>query len=349
MPPLEHSLKIAVVGAGDMGRRQIRAVAAEPRCELAAVVDPSPDVGALSVAFGSPVFSDFESMCARVHPDGVIIATPNALHVALALQCVDRRVPVLVEKPIADTVDDALELADRSEATAVPVLVGHHRRHNPIIHRARELLEDGLLGDVTSLSATWLVRKPDAYYTANWRTRPGGGPILINLIHDIDSIRYLVGEITAVQAVVANARRAFAVEDSAAVLLKFENGAIGTIALSDATPSPWSWELTSGETTSYTYPQTGEDCYRLAGTLGSLALPSLRLWRYPAEPDWTEALVMEHHPVAPADPLARQLRHFIDVLRGKAQPLVGARDAAQTLAVTLAVSEAARRGTEVRL
>ena len=116
----------------------------------------------------------------------------------------------------------------------------------------------------------------DDYFDVAWRREPGGGPILINLIHDIDNLRFIAGEIAAVQAVTSSARRGFAVEDTAAALLRFRDGALGTVVLSDTVAAPWSWELTAGERTSYSYPQTGQDCYLFAGTNGALAVPSLR-------------------------------------------------------------------------
>ena len=140
-----------------------------------------------------------------------------------------RGIPVLVEKPIADTLDAALALADASEAAGVPVLVGHHRRHNPIVRKAREIVQSGALGRLTAVSATWLVCKPDDYFDVAWRREPGGGPILINLIHDIDNLRFIAGDIAAVQGMTSSARRGFPVEDTAALLLRFRDGALGTV------------------------------------------------------------------------------------------------------------------------
>jgi predicted dehydrogenase len=217
------------------------------------------------------------------------------------------------------------------------------------VQEARRAVREGMIGRLTAVQATFLVRKPDAYYDVAWRRQAGGGPILINLIHDIDNLRFIAGEIVAVQGVVSNKRRGNEVEDTAAAILTFANGAIGTALLSDTTPSPWSWELTAGERTSYTFPRMAADCYYLAGTEGSLAVPSLRLWRPDGAPSWQTPMREERLTVEEAAPAERQIRHFAEVIAGRASPIITARDAARTLEVTLAVAEAARRGSAVRL
>ena len=345
----DSRVRLAVVGAGDIGRRHMKAILNSAECLLCGVADPAPNGTAAADQFQVANFVDASAMIAAVAPEAIIVATPNASHFDVASCCLDHGVPVLIEKPVADTVKAGYALADLSDACGVPVLVGHHRRHNPLIQRARALIAGGAIGDVVAVSATWLARKPDRYFDVRWRQEPGGGPILINLIHDIDNLRHLIGEIVTVQSVTSNARRGFGVEDTAAILVTFATGSLGTIILSDSTPSPWSWELTAGEATSYAYHRVPADCYQIAGALGSLGVPSLRLWRHDGIQSWQSPVVEERIVVIEEDPMAAQLRHFVDVVRGKVAPLVSARDAARTLQVALAVSEAARTQSIVRL
>jgi predicted dehydrogenase len=340
---------LAVVGAGPIGRRHLQAIDAESSCQAIAVVDPSPAGADAAKERGLPHFTSLKQMLDEITPEGVINATPNSLHVPLSIDCVGRGIPVLVEKPIADSLEAALSLADASEATGTPVLVGHHRRHNPIIVKAREVVRSGRLGRLVAISAVWLVRKPDDYFQVPWRRQPGGGPVLINLIHDIDSLRFIAGEISAVQAMTSRDQRGFGVEDTAAVLLRFAEGALATVMLSDSVAAPWSWELTSGERTSYDYPTTGQDCYFFAGTEGSLAVPSLRAWRHQGPQGWQSPLPEEKLAVEEGDPLRIQAAHFADVIRGRAKPLITARDAARTLEATLAVTESAGSSRKIAL
>jgi predicted dehydrogenase len=344
-----RSVRIAVVGAGDIGRRHMAAISADPTCELAAIVEPAPTGPTVAREFAAPLLSSVDAMLSELVPDGVVIATPNSTHVPLSERCLKARIPLLVEKPLSDSVETAYELASLSETCGVPVLVGHHRRHNSIIQEARRIVACGAIGAVTAVNAVFLVRKPDDYFDVPWRREPGGGPILINLIHDIDNLRHVVGEIVSVQGTRSSARRHHAVEDTAAVIVTFECGAIGTVLVSDATPSPCSWELTAGEKSSYVYPCTGQDCYLVAGSLGSLSIPTLRLWRHDGLQSWRSPMSMEQVSVESVDAHARQIRHFADVIRGTAKPIITARDGARTLEVTLALIEASKRQTVVEL
>src|SRR5450432_4209471 len=239
--------RIAVIGAGAFGQRHLGYLQREPMCEVVAIADPMPAAAELATAQGYRYFSDYRAMLDTVRPEGAIIASPNALHASMGLDCAQRGVNILVEKPIAESLAAAQSLAAAAERAGVALLVGHHRRYNPIIEKAREIVRGGGIGRLTAAVALWLIRKPDAYFDVAWRREPGGGPVLINLIHDIDDLRFICGEIASVQAVTSSAVRGFAVEDTAAITLCFADGAIGTATLSDAVPAPWSWELTSGE------------------------------------------------------------------------------------------------------
>jgi predicted dehydrogenase len=337
--------RIGVAGAGLMGRKHVALIEACVDCVVAGIADPSPEAKAFAQAHDISWYPDHRALLAREAPDGMIVASPNPLHLAMALDCLERDTPALVEKPVTDTVASARVLLGAISRTGVPVLVGHHRRHNPVIKAMRDSIAGGQIGQLTAVVGLWLLRKPDSYFDVAWRRQPGGGPILINLVHDIDDLRFICGEITEVQALTSNGARGFAVEDTAALLLRFENGALGTVTVSDATPAPWSWELTSGENAAY--PRQHQPCYLFAGTRGSLAVPTMELWSYPGESGWYAPLARTEITTATFDPLVEQLRHFLAVIARREAPRVTVEDAMGTLAVVEAVKEAARAGCRV--
>ncbi|WP_439359001.1 Gfo/Idh/MocA family protein [Bradyrhizobium sp. DASA03007] len=342
---MSAKIRIAVAGAGLIGRRHIELIEASPDCVLAGIADPSPAAGDFARAHNTPWYADHRALLEQEKPDGLIIASPNTLHLPMALDCAAAGVPALIEKPVTDSVAAARRLCEAVKRSGVPMLVGHHRRHNPIIKSAREAVATGKLGQLTAVAGLWLLKKPDDYFEVAWRREQGGGPLLINLIHDIDNLRFVCGEIAEVQALTSNKVRGFAVEDTAALLLRFANGALGTVTISDATPAPWSWELTAGENA--VYPRQDQPCYVFAGTNGSLSVPTMELWSYSDNPGWHAPLVREPVALSAYDPLAEQLRHFQAVIAGREQPLISVEDAMGTLAVVEAVSEAARTGHTV--
>jgi predicted dehydrogenase len=347
-------VRIAVAGAGQIGRRHIELVVKNPECTLSAIVDPAAAAVDYARTLGVPRYMSLAELFAKGRPDGVILATPNQMHVDQTLECIAAKVPTLVEKPVAHTLEAGIRLCEAAEAANVPVLVGHHRRHSSIMAKAVAVIQSGMLGKIVAVVGTVLFYKAESegYYDGAfaWRREPGGGPILLNMIHEVGNLRSLCGEIVAVQAFTSNATRNFPVEDTAAIALRFANGALGTFMLSDTAASDRSWEHTSGEDPRYVKAHTDEDdCYLVAGTFGSLAIPTMRLQRYLMADDrsWHKALEKSVVELEVVDPLERQIAHFADVIRGNAKPLVSARDGLQNLRVVDAIVEAARTGRVV--
>ena len=330
---------LAVIGAGVIGRTHIERILKTPEFALVGVVEPGEAGRQWCAERNIPTFENHQALLEASQPQGVVIATPNATHVDVAADCMARGIAVLIEKPVADTLAEARQLADAVARTGVPVLVGHHRRHNPINQRARALIEGGHLGRIVSATALATFLKPDPYFDVAWRRQAGGGPILINLIHDIDMLRFLLGEVTEVQAMDSKAVRGFEVEDTAAAVLRFASGALATVIASDATTSPWCWDMCAGEQGQY--PRQDVVSHQIMGTHGSLSLPDLGLWQYRGERSWQAELTHEEARVHTADPYTLQLEHFANVIAGKAAPLCSAQDGLRTLAVTLAVHDAA--------
>jgi len=111
-----------------------------------------------------------------------------------------------VEKPVGVNLDEVRALVEASRRHDVPVLVGHHRRHNPLIAKAHQVIADGKLGRLINVTALWQLQKPDSYFDTPWRREPGAGFLLTNLIHDLDLLRHLCGEVVQVQAFTRNDR-----------------------------------------------------------------------------------------------------------------------------------------------
>ncbi|HSW23473.1 MAG TPA: Gfo/Idh/MocA family oxidoreductase, partial [Burkholderiaceae bacterium] len=156
-------LPIAVIGAGQIGRTHIDRALRSASVELVAIADPTPAGADVARDAGVPFFNDHVALLDELKPRAVVVATPNGLHAPITLDALTRGAAVLVEKPIADTLEQAQRICEASLAAGLPVLVGHQRRHNPIIRNARALIAAGALGRPVSATVlcTWL--KPQDY------------------------------------------------------------------------------------------------------------------------------------------------------------------------------------------
>jgi predicted dehydrogenase len=331
---------LALIGFGAIGRRHADAIRKTPGCELVGIAAASERRRAQADAWQVPFFTDFRRMLDEVRADGVIDATPSALRLEIVRAVAARGLDLLVEKPIADTIETALQMVNIAREASIKLIVGQHRRHNPLIAEAKRLVRAGDLGDVKMAAVLWLGQKPDVYYQEAWRAQPGGGPLITNLIHDIDTLRFILGDIDRVSAFASAKTRGLPFPDMLSISLRFQSGALGSIALADTVAAPWVFEMTSGEDPSY--PRNGENQLFLAGTRASLALPQMALWRHPDGGGWRTPIERRFVEVEPAVPLERQIAHFCRVVRREETPIVSGDDALMSLAVVTAIAEAAR-------
>jgi predicted dehydrogenase len=319
--------RILVVGGGLIGIRHLEAVQAHANCELVGLADPD-----MTLAMDVPRFSDMENV--DVHVDGAIIATPTHLHSAHGIQAAKRGWHLLIEKPVADDLGAARQLETEIKAVNIGSLVAHHRRYHASVQQLKQLISDGAIGAVVATNLIWAMRKPDTYFEGNWR-KTGGSPVMINLVHDIDFLRFVVGEIATTTALRGKGLRGKDRIESGAIALAFENGATGTISFADTAPTPWGFEAGTGENPNI--GTTGQDMVWIMGTKGAISFPSMTLW---AGTNWQDAAQVQ--PLAPAKnavpPLTAQLDHFIDVMDG-APPLIDVADAIRTLAIAQNIEE----------
>ncbi|UNK38565.1 Gfo/Idh/MocA family oxidoreductase [Shinella sp. H4-D48] len=338
---------IAVIGAGVIGKTHIDTLVRMDGVQLSAIVDPAPTGRALAEAHGVPCLPDVAALIDAGLAQAAIVATPNETHLPVSEALMRAGIPVLLEKPVAESLASALQLIAVAEETGVPLLVGHHRRHNPIIRAAHAAIHAGRIGDLVMATVTCALAKPASYFEAGWRRAPGaGGPLLINLVHEIDLMRHFFGEIATVQAIASNARRGFAVEDTAAVALTFARGGLATLCISDAATGPWAWDLSAGENL-VRFPAHPVSAHHYSGSRAGLSLPDLTVWEPDGEPDWTRKLTPSVLAVEAADPYEAQIAHFATLVREGGAPLVSARDATANLIVLDAIRAAAQSGRTV--
>ena len=317
--------RILVVGGGLIGVRHVQAVQAHSRCSLVGLVDPD-----MTIQTDVPRFASMADVAELV--DGVIIATPTHLHASHGAEAAERGWHMLIEKPVAASLESARQLETVLRGGNARSLVGHHRRYHAVVQQLKSCLAEEEIGNVVNVSVLWAMRKPDAYFDCNWRSA-GGSPVMINLVHDIDILRFVIGEIVQTTALRGQSLRGGSRVESGAIALVFENGAVGSITFSDVTPSPWGFEAGTGENPNI--GTTYQDMMWIAGTKGAISFPSMTLWK---GTDWGRAA--EAVALSPAQnlktPLEAQLDHFLDVIDG-CKPLIDVADATVTLGIAEAL------------
>ncbi|KAK3628180.1 hypothetical protein LTR56_018792 [Elasticomyces elasticus] len=327
------SVKIAIIGTGLIGPRHARSVLNCSDATLACIVDPSPAASAVARDLGVPLYGSILKMLeAGDRPDAAIVCTPNSTHVSLSIELLQAGIHVLVEKPVATTLNDAERLVDFARSCGKKLLVGHHRRFNPHITAAKRALEENRIGKVIAVSGIWALQKPASYFegAGAWRAKAGnGGPLLINMIHDIDLLQYLLGPITRVHAESTIPQRGHEVEEGAAILLRFASGVVGTFIVSDATPSPHNFEGGTGENPMIT-------------TTGTLSVGDIKMTKH-AEGEakgWSSSFDETALPVGGEIPFDEQVGHLVRVVRGQEEPKCTGEDGLRALVVVDAIKQA---------
>lgn len=323
--------RLLVAGTGLIGHRHLAHIVEHPELTLAGIVDPNPAMHSLADA---PGFLSIEDVTVDV--DGIVIATPTDTHAPLAIAAARRGWHSLVEKPLAGSLGDADRIVEAAEAHGVHILTGHHRRHHPRVQALKAALDDAVAGDPVTASLLWTMKKPDDYFLPEWRHGRAGAPVLQNMIHEVDTLRWLFGDVTDVVGFGSNLVRGANRTESGAVALAFTSGVTVSIAFADTTPTPWGFEAGTGESPGIA--TSHQECLRIACTRGGIEFPSMTVWTGAA--DWSQPVQHRTLDVADGVPLVNQLEHFADVIAGRARPLVTAAEGRATLAATLLIEDA---------
>jgi predicted dehydrogenase len=341
-------INISIVGTGLMGLQHIKAISKSKKANLHSIVDISDNAKKLSNKYKIPLYSDVSPLLKSNQLDAVIVATPNQLHEKHTISFLKKKIPVLLEKPISDNIKSAKKIIISSKKNKTPLLIGYHRRHNAIVSKVKTIIRSGKLGNIVSANVLCWLYKHKEYFKETWRISRGGGPLGINLVHDIDMICYLLGSIRYVQAFTTNKTRKHKVEDTATVSLIFESGALCTLNISDTIVAPWSYELTAGENPAY--PVTNQSAYMIGGTKGSIQFPNLKYWFYKKERSWWNKIFLKSDINKKDDnTLVNQIDHFSDVVLKKVKPKVNGSDGLNSLKIFAAITKSAKTGKKIKI
>jgi len=321
--------RIAVIGAGFMGARWARVIAASGHAELAMIADVNEATGrAVADEFGAQWTADPLEAASDQQIDGVVVATPEHLHAEVTLAAIAHDKVVAVEKPLAHTVDEAQRIADAAAEAGVPVLAGHVLRFEPRYAAIRAAIERGEIGEVQA------IRSERVGLIADQQVLQGRTTIALYYgVHEFDLARWYAGEVAEVWATRSTgvvASHGYDVEDLYSVGLRFADGAHGTAMVGWCLPS---------SVASY-----GLSGFTVIGDQGILKVAQndngyVKVGPGGAVHDDVHYSPIVHGRVRGA--VANEVEHFIDCVRGTADPVCTANDGAAAVRIALAMESSA--------
>ena len=334
-PAGDRQIRVGLAGLGSMGRNHLRVIASRPNARLAAIADPVPEALAAAAAqTDAAAFSEPLAMIAEAELDAVVIAAPTTAHLPIALAAIGRGIAVLVEKPLAPTVEDGLEIVAASRATGVPVQVGHVERFNPAVRELGRLLGEGWLSTVYAITS----RRAGPFPA---RIRDVG--VTVDLAtHDVDICSWIAGE-RPVRVHAETAQRIHADhEDLLFGLLHFPSGVVAQLDVDWLTPAKRRQLVVVGEEGMFELDYLTQ---RLTFTRATDTTNPRLIGGY--APTF-EGEVAEL-PVPAFEPLALQHDAFLRVVREGGRPEVDGEDGLWAVGIATALLEAAARREVVTL
>ena len=337
-------MKYALIGCGRIATNHIKAVL-NNHLEFAAVCDVVPEqMENLLAKHELNRYTDYREMIEKEQPELVGIATESGIHAQIALYCIDHGVNVIIEKPMAMSIEDANEIIRRSEEKGVKVSACHQNRFNVAVQQMRKALEAGRFGKLShgSIHVRWN-RNQDYYDQAKWRGTwaQDGGALMNQCIHGIDLLRWMMGgEIDEVYGVTRQQFHHYLeAEDIGMAVVKFKNGAVATI-----------------EGTTNVYPKNLEETLYLFGENGTVKLGgkstnNIDVWDFAdeTEEDSKNKGLEEVTSNVYGNGHTSLYTDVIDAIKNDRKPYVDAYAGKNALELVLAIYKSQKEGRPVKL
>lgn len=340
------SIGFGIIGTGAISAQHAAALRETIGARLVAVADT---VAERARSFGEAQdvdwTSDVDELIGRKDIQVINICTPSGTHPELALKAIHAGKHVIVEKPMALTLEKADEIIEAADKANVKVAVISQRRFEIPIRRLKHAIEEGLLGKVVLGNAHVKYYRSQEYYSASgWRgtwAMDGGGALMNQSIHTIDLLLWLLGPVTEVTAYAGTLAHDIEVEDTAVAIVKFENGSLGEIeGTTSAYPGLYSRLEFMGDKGSVVMQDSDVVFWKLTEQVKLFPeeLTGPRVGSGAAEPGG----------ISSAGHRA-QFEDMVAAIREDRSPLIDAREARKPIELILAIYESARTGKAVKL
>ena len=323
-------VKAAVIGVGSMGRNHARVYTELPGVRLVAVADEDRKMAeAVGTRLGANPYQHYQEMLAIEQPEVVSIAVPTALHMPVAMDAMQAGADILVEKPIAATLEESRALILEAEQLGRKLMVGHIARFNPAIQKLKQKLEAGDLGRIFQI----ICRRVGPFPA---RIRDVG--VVIDLApHDLDIMRYLTG-LEPLRVYAETEQRIHTQhEDLMSGLLRFPDGVTGALEINWLTPTKVREVLVLGERGLFRVDDLTQDLYFYENEQANETFwPALQTLKGVSEGSMIRFALQRY------EPLKAELQGFIDAVRHGSPVPVSGEDGLAALRLALALVKSGR-------
>lgn len=323
-------INVAVIGAGAMGKNHARVYSELPDAHLVGVCDADEKTAeAAGRQFGAPAFTSYHELFEKARPEAVSVAVPTALHHQVASAALDAGIHVLVEKPVAATLDEGRSLIERARQQDRQLMVGHIVRFNPALQALKKRIEAGELGRIFQIFCRRVGPFPA-------RIRDVG--VVIDLApHDLDIMRFLTGlEPTRVYA--ETERRIHTDhEDMLLGILRFPDASTGALEINWLTPTKVREVLVLGEHGLFRVDDLTQDLYFYENAVvGGSLWPTLSTLKGVSEGQMVRYALQRY------EPLKAELQSFLRAVADGTPVPVSGEDGLQALRLALALVESGK-------
>lgn len=311
-------LKAAVIGVGSMGHHHARIYREMNDVELIAIVDKNPDTASkVATRFQVPYYTDVDAMLNECKPDLVSLAVPTSLHYSVGVKLMEHGINVLIEKPIAKTLEEGARLIEVAERNGVTLAVGHIERFNPAVMELQRRLAAGMAGRIYKIQTQRLSPYPPRIQDA--------GVVIDLASHDIDLLRYLMQE--EIVRVYGETHQSINTEreDIFNGLLRFRSGAVGVLDVNWITPTKMRTLTVTGARGMFVCNLLSQELMFYENGDGSQQWDTLSILHGVSEGNVIGIRLRRH------EPLAAELDDFVSAVRDGRQPTVTGRDGLETL------------------
>ncbi len=352
--------QIAIIGCGKVAHLHAKAINNLPNANLAAVWSRTPaSVGKFAVTYGVEAYSSISKMIRESGIDLAIVCNPHPFHKDVAIEAARAGAHVLVEKPLASTLEDCDMIIDECRRAGVRLGVVSQRRWYAPVQRIRKAIDDGKIGTPALGTINMLGWRDKAYYDADpWRgtwNMEGGGVLVNQAPHQLDILLWYMGEVDEVYGLQRNLNHPYIeVEDTALAIIKFKNGAVGNIIVSNSQkPGIYGKVQVHGSNGVSVGVQTDGGAMFIAGMSSVLEPPVNDLWTVPGEEQLLEGWVREDSELfGRIDPtvyyMERQIEDFLQALDENREPLVNGLSGRRTVELFTAIYRSTRDNMPVK-